>query len=467
MILSITTTHQPATDLGYLLHKHPDRFQTVELSTGKAHIFYPEKSEERTTACLLLDIDPIEMVRGNRSMAGENFSLGHYVNDRPYTASSFLSVALAKAFSSALNGNCKDKPELVTTKMPFEVSIAVVPAPAGGEILIRKLFEPLGYAVDLTRQPLDAHFSEWGDSKYYTLRLSATTTLKELLSHLYVLIPALDNNKHYFVSTNEIEKLLQKGEGWLNTHPEKEQIVKRYLINRNHLSRQALDRLNEGAEAEMQAESADEATPAQKRKQSLHDKRIQVVFEKLVESGAKRVLDLGCGEGKLIRQLLKNQQFTEIVGMDVSYKELLFAKERLRINEMAPKQKERIQLIHGSLTYSDQRLEGFDAAAVVEVIEHLELNRLQAFERVLFECARPKTVILTTPNKEFNVMWSQMEPDAMRHDDHRFEWTRQEFADWAEAVARNYHYAVEILPLGDEVGNIGSPSQMAIFTYGN
>lgn len=467
MLLNITTTHKPATDLGYLLHKHPDKFQTFELSVGKVHVFYPEKSEDKTTISLLLDIDPIDMVRGARNLGGDGFALGHYVNDRPYVASSFMSVALAKAFSSALNGKCKDKPELVDVQLPFEVTIAVIPAPKGGEMLIRKFFEPLGYVVELIPHQLDSKFPEWGNSKYFTLKLNHTITTKELLSHLYVLIPTLDNDKHYFVSENEIEKLFQKGEGWLKEHPEKEQIIRRYLINLNSLSRLALERIGEGEEIGDIGEELVEKTEKQQRKETLHDKRIKLVAEKLMESGAESVLDLGCGEGKLIRQLMKQKQFTEIVGMDVSYNELIKAKERLHLEKLPTKQKERINLFQGSLTYKDQRLEGFDAAAVVEVIEHLDLNRLNAFERVLFEFAKPKTVVLTTPNQEFNVMWDALDGEEMRHEDHRFEWTRKEFSDWSNKIGETYHYHVELFSIGDEVDNIGAPSQMAIFTYGN
>ncbi len=318
MILNISTTHRPATDLGYLLHKHPDKFQTIDLSVGKAHVFYPESGEEKTTISVLLDIDPIEMVRGAKGFGNDAFELAHYVNDRPYVASSFLSVALSKAFSSAMNGKCKDRPELVEVKLPFEVTIAVISAPKGGEILIRKFFEPLGYKVELKRHSLDSRFPDWGDSKYYTLNLSHTITTRELLSHLYVLIPALDNDKHYFVSENEIEKLLQKGEGWLKEHPEKEQIIRRYLINLNSLARNALERLSEGEEVTQLHEELVEKTESQKRKETLHEKRINLVASKILESGASRVLDLGCGEGKLLRLLLKQNQFTEIVGMDVS-----------------------------------------------------------------------------------------------------------------------------------------------------
>lgn len=465
MILTITTTHQPATDLGYLLHKHPNKFQTFDLSVGKAHVFYPEVGEERTTACLLLDIDPIDMVRGARNLGGEGFALGHYVNDRPYVASSFLSVAIAKTFSSALNGKCKDKPELVEVSFPFEVTLAALPAPNGGEKLIRKLFEPLGYQLELTRHTLDEKFPEWGDSKYYNLKLTHTITLQDLLSHLYVLIPTLDNDKHYFVGESEIEKLQEKGGKWLQNHPEKEQIIRRYFRNLRSLSRIALERLSEG-EAE-EAETESEKGEVGKKRETLHDKRIALVAEKIASSGASRVLDLGCGEGRLIRKLMPISHITEIAGMDVSYSELLKAKERLHYDELPPFQKERIKLFQGSLTYRDQRLEGYDAAAVVEVIEHLDVGRLKAFERVLFEFAKPKMVVLTTPNQEYNVMWEKLDAEDMRHDDHRFEWTRAEFAQWAERIAQTYGYQFTILPIGEEAENVGAPSQMAIFRHGN
>lgn len=466
MLLNITTVRQPATDLGYLLHKHPDKFQSVELSVGKAHVFYPKATEDKTTVSLLLDIDPIDMVRGAKGMGSDSFALGHYVNDRTYVASSFMSVAIAKAFSSALNGRCKDKPELVEEKLPLEVLITALPAPKGGETFIRKLFEPLGYTVDASRHPLDEAFPEWGESKYYTVGLKHTVTVKDLLSHLYVLIPVLDNDKHYFVAEHEIEKLLQKGEGWLKLHPEREQIIRRYLVNLASLSRQALERLSEG-EATAEDNTMAAQTETEKRRETLHDKRIKIVAEKLVESGAERVLDLGCGEGKLMRQLLKHKQFSFILGMDVSYSELLKAKERLHFDEMSPKQKERLNLIQGSLTYRDDRLNGFDAAAVVEVIEHLDPDRLQAFERVLFEFTKPKTIVLTTPNKEYNVLWEKMDADAMRHDDHRFEWTRKEFAHWVSAIEMKYNYKAQLLPIGDEAEGVGAPSQMAVFTHEN
>lgn len=466
MLLTISTTHKPATDLGYLLHKHPDKFQSVELSIGMAHIFYPVSSEERSTIALLLDIDPIDLVRGSRNLSGKEFTLGQYVNDRPYVASSFLSVAISKAFSTAMNGKCKDKPELVDKKMPFEVKIAVLPAPAGGEFLIKKLFEPLGYKVNVKRHTLDVRFKDWGESKYYTVELSNTITVKELLSHLYVLVPALDNDKHYFVSQDEIEKLLARGKGWLESHPEKEQITSRYLINLVSLTRRALERLNEGEEEEIAGEEERDKEEI-KRKESLHQQRLALVLEELKKTGAESVLDLGCGEGKLLRMLMKEKQFKKIAGMDISYNELTKAMDRMHWNEMAPRQKQRIELFQGALTYRDKRLEGFDAAAIIEVIEHLDENRLQSFERVVFEHARPRTVILTTPNAEYNALFENLKEGSMRHSDHRFEWSRKEFQAWAKKVAKKYNYRVEFLPVGPEEKKAGAPSQMGIFRYGN
>jgi 3' terminal RNA ribose 2'-O-methyltransferase Hen1 len=465
MLLTISTTHNSATDLGFLLHKHPDKFQSVDLSIGKAHIFYPDSSKEKTTIALLLDIDPIDMVRGKRNLSGKGFSLGQYVNDRPYVASSFMSVALSKAFSTAMNGRCAKKPELVDLKIPFKAKISVLPAPRGGENLIRKMFEPLGYKIKVQRYILDDKFKSWGYSKYFTLELSHTITIKELLSHLYVLIPALDNDKHYFVSQDEINKLLEKGKKWLSNHPAKEQITRRYLINLKSLSRQALERLSEGKETESINEEINQEE--QKQKENLNQIRLNSVLEQLKKSKAKSVLDLGCGEGKLLRLLLKEKQFNNIAGMDVSYTALTKGKDRLHWEEMAPKQKERIKLFQGALTYKDSRLEGYDSAAIIEVIEHLDENRLKSFERVVFEFAKPKTIILTTPNIEYNVMFEKMDANTLRHTDHRFEWTRDEFENWAGQVAKRNNYNIEFLPIGDVNEKVGAPSQMGIFKYGN
>ena len=461
MLLKIATKHQPATDLGYLLYKHPARVQTFNLAFGQAHVFYPEATQTQCTAALLLDINPVGLVRG-----GGDFALSQYVNDRPYVASSFLSVAIAQVYGSALNGTCKERPELAATPIPLEATINVIPS-RGGEGLLARLFEPLGYTLKTERHILDPQFPNWGESPYYTLTLSHTIRLTDLLAHLYVLIPVLDDNKHYFVSDNEVEKLLAKGEGWLNAHPEKDLITRRYLKHQRSLQRTALAQLIDSAPdvAEQdQEERAAEAQVVEKEPTiSLHEQRLGAVLAVLKNSGAERVLDLGCGEGRLLRLLMDEGQFKQIVGMDVSHRSLEKATERLKFDRMPERKRARIELIHGSLMYRDPRLEGFDAAAVVEVIEHLYPPRLAAFERVLFEFARPGTIALTTPNREYNVMWESLPTGKFRHRDHRFEWTRDEFQTWAEGICERFGYTVRFLPIGPEDATVGAPSQMGVF----
>jgi 3' terminal RNA ribose 2'-O-methyltransferase Hen1 len=459
MLLTITTTHSPADDLGYLLHKHPGRFQTFELSFGKAHVFYPEANAERCTACLLLDVDPVGMVRGKN--ADQNFLLAQYVNDRPYAASSFLSVAISQVFGQALQGKCKDRPELAETDIPLVARLAVLPV-RGGERFLRAVFEPLGYEVEAVRHQLDERFPEWGDSPYFGVTVRKTTTLSALLTHLYVLVPVFDSRKHYFVGEDEVEKLLAKGEGWLATHPEKDEITRRYLARFPNLTRMALARLvqeEEPDEAEEEVSPRQQAEDALEKPLSLNDQRLGAVVSVLRASGAKRVLDLGCGAGALIRELLKDRQFEEVVGMDVSVRALEAAHRRLKLE----RQPARARVIHGSLLYRDRRLEGFDAAASVEVVEHLDPPRLLAFERVVFEFAKPRVVVLTTPNREYNVVWETLPAGQFRHPDHRFEWSRQEFREWAQGVAGRFGYAVRFLPVGPEHEAFGPPTQMAVF----
>lgn len=464
MLLAITTTHAPATDLGFLLHKHPDRFQSFDLSFGAAHVYYPEAAADRCTACLMLDVDAVGLVRGRNP--DQSFLLGQYVNDRPYAASSFLSVAVAQVFGSALQGKCPDRPELPATPIPLEAHLSVLPV-RGGESFLHAMFEPLGYAVEAVRHPLDERFPEWGDSPYYSVTVRKTTTLSELLTHLYVLVPVFDARKHYYVGADELEKLLAKGEGWLAAHPLKDEIARRYLRFQPSLYRLALSRLV----AEEEPDEGEEDTPAPQKAEeslerplSLNEQRLMTVVAALRASGATRVLDLGCGEGKLLRELLKHPQFVDVLGLDVSVRTLEIATRRLRLDRLPDRQAGRVKLLHGSLVYRDKRLEGFDAAAVVEVVEHLDPPRLAAFERVLFEFARPRTVVLTTPNREYNAAWETLPAGHFRHADHRFEWTRPEFQEWAGGIAARFGYAVRYVPVGPEHPEFGPPTQMGVFT---
>jgi 3' terminal RNA ribose 2'-O-methyltransferase Hen1 len=462
MLLTIRTTHQPATDLGFLLHKHPDHVHTREFPFGNATVFYPEATEDGCTAALALDVDPVGMVRGRGGKGGAE---DQYVNDRPYVVSSLLSVVLTRWFNSALAGRCERKPDLPGTLLPLEARVAALPC-RGGELFLRRLFEPLGYEVNAVRHPLDEQMPALGPSRIFTVTLRATRLLSELLTHLYVLIPVLDDQKHYWVGDDEVEKLLRHGEGWLETHPARDEIISRYLVHQRGLVRDAIARLTaeEQPEEEAVAAQKDEQEASIERTISLNERRLDAVFEILTASGASRVLDLGCGEGKLLRRLLTDSQFTEIVGVDVAIRVLEQAESRLKLDRLAPKQRERIRLLHGSLMYRDVRLRGFQAAAVMEVVEHLDPPRLRAFERVLFESAQPGMVALTTPNAEYNVKWQTLPAEQFRHPDHRFEWTRREFQEWAGGVASRFGYDVRFLPVGHEDAVVGPPTQMAVFT---
>ena len=463
MLLTISTTHVPATDLGYLLYKHPDRAQTFDLSFGQAHVFYPVRGPDCCTAALLVDVDPIRLVRGKGATGSDSFSLQQYVNDRPYAASSFLSVALKDVFGTAFTGHSKDRPELAADAIPLQVHVSALPS-RGGEDLIHRLFAPLGYEVRASRGPLDERFPEWGDSPYFSLDLSGTARLRDLLSHLYVLMPVLDDDKHYWVGQDEIDKLLRHGRDWLATHPERNVITNRYLARQRPLAREALARLSEDvADADEAEETHAREEEIVEERISLHDQRHGAVLAALRAAGARSVVDLGCGEGRLLQQLLKDRGIERVVGMDVSHRVLERAAQRLHLDRMPERQRERISLLHGSLTYRDRRLEGHDAATVVEVIEHLDPDRLAAFERILFEFMQPRTIVLTTPNVEHNVVWESLPAGAFRHRDHRFEWTREEFQGWAIRVAERFDYKVRFLPVGEDHAEYGPPTQMAIF----
>jgi len=374
-------------------------------------------------------------------------------------------VAIAQVYGSALQGRCKDRPELAMTPVSLSARLDVLPV-RGGETFLKAVFEPLGYAVQCERYPLDERFPDWGESPYFSVSITKETTLSTLLTHLYVLVPVFDSQKHYFVGDDEMEKLLAKGDGWLGQHPEKEAIARRYLKFKPSLFRQALNRLvieEEPLDADGDDRPVETGEDPLEKPLSLNEQRHGAVLAAIRASGAKRVLDLGCGEGKLLRELLKDKQFEEIVGMDVSIRSLETARDRLKLDRLSEREASRIKLLHGSLMYRDRRLEGFDAAAVIEVVEHLDPPRLAAFERALFEFARPGTVVLTTPNREYNVTWENVGPERLRHPDHRFEWTRQEFQNWAEGLAARFAYSVRFLPVGPTHETLGAPTQMGVF----
>jgi 3' terminal RNA ribose 2'-O-methyltransferase Hen1 len=482
MFLTITTTgtpQSPATDLGFLLHKHPGKAQPFSTSYGTAHVFYPEASDERCTAALLLEVDPVALVRRGRGKGrggAPDAALAQYVNDRPYAASSLLAVALGAVFSTAMKGRCEARPELPGRPLPLRVETPSLPA-RGGPELVAQLFEPLGWRVDARPVPLDTEFPEWGDSRYVSLVLeSERLTVEETLRHLYVLLPVLDDAKHYYVSADEVDKLLRVGERWLAGHPEHKLITSRYLARRWSLTQQVMDRLEterqellrlaeaDDTEVEELDNAVDPDTDTEERPVPLAVRRREAILTALRDRRAARVLDLGCGQGQLLQAMLKDTRYAEVVGVDVSMRALTLASRRLRLERMGERQASRIRLLQGSLVYTDSRLKGYDAAVLSEVVEHLDLPRLPALEYSVFGSARPRTVVVTTPNVEYNVRWESLPAGHARHHDPRFEWTREEFRAWADSVAARYGYDVEYRPVGPDDPEVGPPTQLALFT---
>ncbi|MFK0190062.1 3' terminal RNA ribose 2'-O-methyltransferase Hen1 [Kitasatospora sp. NPDC090308] len=523
MFVSISTTgtaENPASDLGFLLHKHPDKVQRFTTTHGTAHVFYPEAGEQVCTAALLLEVDPTALLRQGRGQGrsgSPDLALAQYVNDRPYAASSLLAVALRTVYRSAMKGECAHRPELPGRAMPLRIALPAVPVAGGeGPALVERLFAPLGWQVDVRSVPLDESFPEWGDSRYVRLELTGTLRLADALQHLYVLLPVLDGAKHYWVAPDEVDKLLAAGQGWLAEHPERALIIRRYLARRWSLTKIAMERLalarlaeaddreaeeidnavpdvpdtpdtTEAAEevdvtgstdltdltgltgrvsataTATDAERAGDAAGGRERGGPLAVQRRTAILAALARTGAARVLDLGCGQGELVGALLKEPRVTEVLGVDVSSRALSIAARRLRLDRLPERQARRVRLVQGALTYTDARLKGYDAAVLCEVIEHLDLPRLPALEYAVFGAARPASVVVTTPNVEYNARWESLPAGHRRHDDHRFEWSRAEFAAWTEQVSAAYGYRVELEPVGPVDPEVGAPTQLAHF----
>ena len=462
MLLTLTTSMPNATDLGFLLHKHPDRAQSFEVAVGVAHVLWPEATAERSTVALLVEVDPIALVRGKGTAGADGFSLSQYVNDRPYAASSMLSVALGKVFRTAMTGRCDARPDLAGLPVPLEVHVPAVPS-RGGTDLVERLFAPLGWTVTATPIALDPEMTGWGNSPYVDLRLSGTLPVADALTQLYVLMPVLDDSKHYWVSTDEVDKLMRAGGRWMAVHPERDLIIDRYLRHHRSLVISAVGRLAEVDDTE--PEALDTAVPEEpeERATPLASLRKAAVVATLRAEGASSVVDLGCGEGALLRELVPDPTFSKVLGVDVSHRALELAARRLHLDRMPDTQRARLELIQSSVTYRDERLGGYDAVVLMEVIEHVDPTRLPALERSVFAHARPTSVLVTTPNAEHNVRYEFLPAGTRRHRDHRFEWTRQQFRAWAEATAAAHGYTVRYLPVGEDDPEVGPPTQMAVF----
>lgn len=457
MLLTITYFGKNPTDLGFLLHKNPYRPQEFQLNSGKAYVFYPEINDNFCTSALLLDINPVDLARGKAG--SKTRGLFDYVNDRPYVSSSFMSTAISQVFGTAMSGRCKQLPELANT--PIDLSATLTSLPCKGDYnMINKIFEPLGYSVEYENEILDEKFPNWGESYYINLTIKGKVLLKDLLSHLYLLIPIFDKQKHYWIGKDEIEKLLNHGKGWLENHPHKNYIISRYFNRKKSYMQTAIKLLDENPIEETDDASTKEQTP---RLPNLNTQRLQAVIDTLKQHNITSVIDMGCGEGKLLNLMLKDSFFTKIAGFDVSFSILEQAHRKLKLDKIHELTRKKITLFQSSLTYKDQRFNGYDAATVVEVIEHMDENRLWAFREILFGETAPKLVVITTPNIEYNEIYESLSKDKLRHGDHRFEWTRNEFQEWCNEICDQFGYKVKFSDIGDNDIQKGSPTQMGVF----
>ncbi|MFC5679135.1 3' terminal RNA ribose 2'-O-methyltransferase Hen1 [Aeromicrobium endophyticum] len=446
------------TDLGFLLHKHPGRAQRFDVYGGTAHVFYPEVDVDRCTAALLLEVDPVALVRG-RSGTNDGFALGQYVNDRPYVASSLLSVAMGKVFRSALNGQCRGHEELAGAALELSLHLPAVP---GDPDLLRRLFEPMGWEVSAGPIALDDTRPEWGDAPLVSLGLTGTMRLAEALNHLYVLLPVLDDAKHYWVGDDEVDKLVRAGSGWLAHHPERELVTHRYLAHQRALKDAAMQRLVELDDRPVDEALDDEAVVARPLVRERHD----AVLDAVARMRPSTIVDLGCGAGALLGSLLEMQGVARVIGTEVSALALTKAAKRLHVDRMTERQSDRLTLLLSSLQYEDDRLADIDVAILMEVVEHVDPDRLPAVTANVFGTMRPRHVVVTTPNAEHNVRYPALADGGFRHPDHRFEWTRAELADWATSVGQRYGYEVEVRPVGEADPEVGPPTHMAVFTLG-
>lgn len=474
------TIDYQASDLSDLLHKNPDNLHEFSVSFGKAHVFFSEHNDDVCSATLFMDLDSIDIVKSYQSPAGESRLLKQYVNDRPYAVNSFFTVALSRAYRTALSGKCPRKPELAKQALPFTVHLPVLPS-RGGEALIRELFEPLGYQLTIQPYLYDSALPDWGNSSYFDVTFTATLTIQQLLQHFYVLIPVLDNEKHYWVTVDEVDKLLIHGSEWIPTHPKKPLIARRYLKKQGSLTRKALDKLqvNESQLTEEELKADQEATQEKadinsqakedklEKKIRLNDLRIQKVTETIRTYGVNNVIDMGCGEGKYLREYLKIPSLQKVVGVEVSSQVLKRAEERLKIDRLPERLRDKVKLLQGSLTYNDKRTQGYDMVTCIEVIEHIDEDRLDAFAQSLFGFAKPTYVVLTTPNVEFNATFENLPAGKFRHSDHRFEWDRKTFENWCDDVCQQYGYQVSFDGIGEVHPEYGSPTQMGLFTMQN
>jgi 3' terminal RNA ribose 2'-O-methyltransferase Hen1 len=442
MQLSLTVRGSNADVVSYLIAKNPNNPYERDEKGFKVRLVYPKFSKEEIQFVIYVKPDPIDLVRNSSDL----YDITHYINDREFAVSSLFITTIRKALGTALNGK-PDEEYLEWVGHEFEIELSFGPVATDlRDKEIVDLFEPIGYKVEIERGV--SNIREKSSAGFVTL--SGRQSVQSALKHVSILIPVIDNYKHYFLDEREVEKLDRYGEGWLEEHPMKQMIVKRALRFNALISQ------SQFYEKKQRNSNYDENP-----KVRLNDLRYEHILNYIKTLPQREtIVDLGAGEGRLSVQLGFLEGVKEILSIEPSNKSRIRAIERFQQVNTKEGYVEP-QSLSGSLFYFDSRLQNKDVIVLCEVIEHIEEDRLpKIFDTILNDYC-PKTLIVTTPNQEYNVLYEM--DDEMRHDDHRFEWTRPQFVQNVESWTEQTPYQVSIQGIGEEHEAYGHPTQMAIF----
>ncbi|WIM41190.1 3' terminal RNA ribose 2'-O-methyltransferase Hen1 [Paenibacillus sp. PK4536] len=478
MYLTIKATGTHASMISHLLAKNPNNLYDRTEKGARIRLVYTSFQPEETEVLLFVTPDPIDLVKGSP----DHYDITQYINDRELVVSSLFCSYIRPALGTALNG--KPKADYIDwVEHPFTLHMSMGPVASDlPDSMIESLFQPLGYEVQMERGEIDYSFDLKNRSTVRHIQISGQQTLQHMLRQLYILIPVLDNYKHYYISDDEIERLQRYGEGWLSTHPQHDLIIKRSLrfaplikeyeqkVAKNEdITNVSTELSTHQAEAsEMKSELSEDQDKQYDSNQTeppvirLNELRYRAIVEQVSQLPQhKQIVDFGAGEGKLSVRLGEIEGVEQIWAVEPSMQSQLraidrFAKLEGRTDYVIP------VVTTGSLFYRDERWVDQDVIILCEVIEHINEVRLPQVIHTLFTDYRPQTLIMTTPNREYNEVY-QMGKDEIRHTDHRFEWTRAELEQYCTQWIQDRPYTFTLSGIGEKHEQYGQPTQMVVF----
>lgn len=480
MYLTIKATGEHASMISHLLAKNPHNLYDRTEKGARVRLVYTSFQPQDTEAMLFVTPDPIELVKGTP----DHYDITQYINDRELAVSSLFCSYIRPALGTALNGKPKaDYIDWVDYRFTLQMTFGPVASDLPDHV-IESLFQPLGYEVQIERGEIDYSFDLKNRSTVRHIQISGQQTLQQMLRQLYILIPVLDNYKHYYINEDEIERLRRYGEGWLSTHPQHDLMIKRSLrfaplvkeYEQQVAKESSIDALsteistNSIQSNKEQAQSTEQQlerintieTETETPVVRLNELRYRAIVEQVsLLPQRKQVIDFGAGEGKLSVRLGQIEGVEQVWAVEPSMQSQLraidrFAKLEGRTDDVIP------VITIGSLFYRDERWVDQDVIILCEVIEHINEVRLPQVIHTLFTDYRPQTLIMTTPNREYNEVY-QMDADEIRHTDHRFEWTRAELEQYCTQWIQNRPYTFTISGIGDKHEQHGQPTQMVVF----